>query len=93
MKDIKDYVELLGRRAKDKVTGFSGTLESISFDLYGCIQFVIVPDVKDGVANDGRWFDANRISLVGVKKAMETPGFKTGYALDHDKGPANKPLP
>ena len=36
-------LELLGLQVRDKVTGFAGVCESVSYDLYGCIQGVVRP--------------------------------------------------
>lgn len=37
------HLGLLGFKIEDKVTGLKGVVTSISFDLYGCIQALIVP--------------------------------------------------
>ena len=42
---LKKHVELLGHRAVDKITGFKGVIDSISFDLYGCIQACVRPAI------------------------------------------------
>lgn len=93
MKNIQKHVELLGLPAEDKVTGFHGILTSISFDLYGCIQFVITPKANDGKIQEGAWFDAGRIRLTGKSRAMDLPPFDVNYVLDYTKGAADKPLP
>ena len=68
-----DYLEILGRRGRDRITGFAGVVTSISFDLYGCIQIVLSPPADDkGVVPDGRWFDFARIEADGVR-VMEPP--------------------
>jgi len=92
MGKIQSHVELLGFPAKDKVTGFSGVLTSISHDLYGCIQFIITPKASEGKYLDGCWFDANRIELTGNKRTMELPSFNTHYVLEYGKGAADKPI-
>ena len=46
---IKEHLEMLGYRVRDKVTGYEGVVTTIGFDLYGCIQATINPGVgKDG---------------------------------------------
>lgn len=90
---MNEHLELLGFEAKDKVTGFSGVITTLSYDLYGCIQYVITPKIIDGKRNEGAWFDANRLKITGKKRVMEVPEFTTGYVLDYPKGAANKPLP
>ena len=90
---VKSAIELLGLPAKDKVTGFSGVLTSVSYDLYGCIQFVITPDAKDGKFGESAWIDANRIKVTEGERVMELPKFNENYVLEYGKGAAEKPLP
>lgn len=73
---IKESLELLGRRAKDKVTTFEGVITTISFDLYGCIQAVLAPPIdKDGKIPEGRWFDVNRLDVSESPAVMPLPDF------------------
>lgn len=84
------YFELLGYKCRDIVTGFEGVAESISFDLYGCIQVVLVPSIpKDSKTKEypsGRWFDAKRLKKVNQKLVMPVPDFS-----EPEVGPADKP--
>ena len=90
--NMQKYIEMLGFKACDKVTGFKGVLTSLSFDLYGCIQFVIDPEIdKDGKRGTGHWFDVNRIKVTGTKPVMEMPAFRE--SAEDTPGPAEKPLP
>ena len=83
-------MSLLGKEATEKVTGFSGVITSVSFDLYGCIQVVITPKVdREGKCPDGHWFDVSRIKL-GKDSGMPKPNFNRNYA--DKKGPAEKPI-
>jgi len=60
------YLNLLGRRVTDRVTGFSGVVESVSYDLYGCIQPWVVAAVDDkGKLEGGRFFDGGRLEPSG----------------------------
>lgn len=90
---IRDTIDMLGRRAKDKVTGFDGTITCVSFDLPGCVQVVVTPDAKDHKIEDGRWFDVNRVELAVQDRVMPVPDFEAGYRKpeDYDRGPADKP--
>lgn len=90
---IKEVVDMLGRTAKDKVTGFCGVIATVSFDLYGCVQVVITPPVdKEGKLPDGRWFDVSRLVFDGPR-VMPVPSFggKKVRAATYDKGPTDKP--
>ena len=68
MKNVKAYIESLGYRAKDKVTGFTGVISSISFYLYGCIQAIIAP----GIDKDGKIMD----SLISISEGRKGPAEK-----------------
>lgn len=93
----KNHIDLLGKKAKDKVTGFTGVLTGVSFDLYGCIQVVITPELdKDGKIQDGRWLDINRVEITDENRVMPVPQFakevKYGATpASHTHGPAEKP--
>ena len=88
------HFEMLGKPGKDSVTGFTGVVTSISFDLYGCIQAVLTPkaDKKDGI-KDGHWFDVTRIEITNETPVMALPDFVAGYTAEGRKGAAEKPLP
>jgi hypothetical protein len=89
---IKKHLYLLGYEVKDKVTGFTGVAESISFDLYGCIQAAIRPPMdKDGKIPDGRWFDVSRLVVKSKKPVMDVPNFEWGRQAEGEQGPAEKP--
>lgn len=93
MSIIKKHIDLLGHKATDKVTGFTGVITSISFDLYGCIQAVITPkaDSKKGEYKSGNWFDVTRLNIASSGKIMEVPEYSNGYIAEGRKGAAEKP--
>jgi hypothetical protein len=77
---LQDYVEMMGHKFRDRVTAFEGIAESVSFDLYGCVQIAIRPatvkDDKGGlVLPDGKWLDASRLEQIGTTRVMEVPTF------------------
>ncbi len=55
----------LGKKAKDKITGFEGIITGRAQYLYGCDQYCIVPPAKDGKIEQGQWFDEGRVEVVG----------------------------
>jgi len=62
----------LGQKAKDKITGFKGTMTGRAQYLYGCDQYCIVPAVdKDGKIEKGEWFDEGRIEIVSTGISAE----------------------
>ena len=92
MTAVQKHVQMLGLRVKDKVTGFAGTVSSVSFDLYGCVQAVVQPDVdNDGKPRDGMWCDVARLEVTDTRRSMPVPDFDKGYVADGKKGPAAKP--
>jgi len=89
---IKKHLDMLGRKRTDKVTGISGVVTSISFDLYGCIQVIITPKIKeDGTLPDSRWMDVSRIEI-DSEPVIKQPDFNKGYVAEGFKGAAIKPL-
>ena len=59
-------IENLGKKAKDKITGFTGIIVGHIKYLYGCDQYGITPQVdKDGKTRDTQWFDVGRIEIIG----------------------------
>jgi hypothetical protein len=91
--NVYKYLNLLGMRVEDKVTGFKGVVTSISFDLYGCIQALLNPGMgKDGKMRDHGWFDVNRLKVISNAPVMQPPDFVIGPAADAKQGPAEKPV-
>lgn len=71
---MEQFLNLLGYRAKDKITGFSGVITSLCFDLYGCIQVCITQPVDDKGQISERanaWFDTNRVDVDQTERVME----------------------
>ncbi len=49
---------------EDKVTKAKGVVDSISFDLYGCVQAGVNPGLdKDKKQMDCKWFDVSRLTI------------------------------
>jgi len=92
---IEETIQYLGLRGRDKVTGFDGTVSSVCFDLYGCVQLALAPPVdKDGKLPTSHWFDVHRIELSAVR-LMDVPDFKAmarkkDEPKTYEHGPADK---
>lgn len=73
---IHKSFELMGRPAKDAVTGITGVVDSICFDLYGCIQASLRPDGLDdkGQPKIAHWFDVKRLTPTG-EPVLPLPDF------------------
>jgi hypothetical protein len=54
---------MLGRRAKDIITGFQGTVVGRVTYISGCDQALLQPEVKDGKFEEARWFDVQRVQV------------------------------
>jgi hypothetical protein len=84
---MKEHLVLLGFRVRDKVTGFTGVCTHIGYDLYGCIQAIVVADMKDGIIPSGQWFDIARLEKDNPKPLMKAPDY-SAYTVH---GGADKP--
>jgi len=90
--NVQTHLALLGRAATDKVTGFVGTVSSVCFDLYGCIQCCLTPVVgEDGKVLPSQWFDVSRLEIGDSERVIQLPDFERGYVATGAKGPAEKP--
>ena len=89
---IESVVDILGFEARDIITGASGVITSVCFDLYGCIQVVLTPSNKKSGENYNTWFDINRI-VVSKKRIMDPVNFENKYnTFSEVQGPAEKPV-
>ena len=88
------HIDLLGLKAEDLVTGYSGVISSVCFDLYGCVQGALTPPINEkGELKDGRWFDVARLKITDNEPVMKRPDFSEGYIAEGKKGCADKPVP
>lgn len=83
------YLKLLGHEVEDKVTGYKGVVDSIQFDLYGCVQVAVIPKIKLGETDQektrGRYFDHKRLTVTSAVPVMPQPVFAVPGA---EPGPA-----
>lgn len=87
------HLDLLGRKVEDRVTGFSGVVTSVCFDLFGCIQATVNPGVTaDGKLLDICWFDVSRLHVnYDIDPVMDRPNFEFGTQAEGRQGAAEKP--
>jgi hypothetical protein len=84
---MNKYLQNLGLRFRDKVTGFEGVATSVCFDLYGCVQVVLTPPIgDDGKYAESHWYDVNRLEPIPGNRVMDVPSFG-----EEERGPAEKP--
>ena len=56
--------DVLGKVAKDKITGFTGVISAVAFYVTGCTQCAILPQTtKDGAYPEGVYLDEGRLEL------------------------------
>ena len=58
-------VQNLGKRAKDRITGFEGIIIAKNICLFDSNDYSIAPEAKDGKLNDTERFDEFRIEIIG----------------------------
>lgn len=70
-KTVLEYLDMMGFAFKDKITNFEGSATSVSFDIAGCVQVTLSPQVKkSGELDASVWVDAKRLIKVGRKRVM-----------------------
>ena len=85
------FLHELGKRAKDKITGFEGILTARCEFLTGCSRYCIQPtELKDGKPIDSIYFDEAQIEIIseGIPE-KEVQGEKRGNC---SPDPASKNL-
>jgi len=71
-------MDLLGLHVKDKVTNVTGIVTSMSYDLYGCIQALIIPSAEIPNREDLRgWYDINRLEVLNKTPVLKLPDWAT----------------
>ncbi|MCK5609989.1 hypothetical protein KAR91_49405 [Candidatus Pacearchaeota archaeon] len=91
MENVRKHLSLLGMEVEDKVTGSKGVVDSISFDLYGCVQAGVNPGLdKEKKQMDCKWFDVSRLTIKSKKPVMEVPNFDYGLVAEGKSGAASK---
>lgn len=96
MSIIETTIALLGKRARDKITGIEGPIVSVGFDLYGCVTAIIERGYdKDGKHIDNHWMDVQRLEVISDEVVIPVPAFHTRPELlkEYDHGAAEKPAP
>jgi len=73
---VEEALDYLGYEGKDKITGYTGIVTEVRFDLPGCIMVALTPKMKEGDKDlpCGRLLDINRIDK-GDVRVMEPPNF------------------
>lgn len=85
------YLDLLGKKVKDSITGIEGTVINVSYDLNGCIQAIIHPGLdKDQKIAETHWMDTKRLKVLDHTPVMTPPDF-AALEVGEEPGPSEKP--
>ena len=61
-------MNFMGRKVKDKITGFTGIVTGYVSYISGCNQVLITPSVdKDGKIKESEWVDEQRVKILPGK--------------------------
>ena len=95
MTEIQKHLSLLGLKMQDRVTGASGVVTTIAFDLFGCVQAILDMGLeeKTGKRKESYWFDVKRLEALDKRPVMELPDFVQGPQAEGRQGAAFKPIP
>lgn len=78
---VHDSAALLGKKVRDLVTGFEGTVISAAMYLNGCLRHEVEPTFRpdiDADLNVSRMFDAGRLMEVGGAAPVAVQQTRTG---------------
>jgi hypothetical protein len=76
----------LGAKARDVVTGFTGTITGVARYLTGCDQYVLTAPVGADGEVKAHWYDDNRLVQIGTEVLTLSTAEVRG-------GPASHPAP
>lgn len=69
----------MGDTVTDLITGYSGVVTGQCEYITGCTQILVQPPVKDGVWQESKWIDIDRLEVNSkvdrLEFAVQTAGF------------------
>jgi hypothetical protein len=74
---MQEHLKLLGTTVRDKVSGLTGVVSSVSFDLTGIVSAAVQPkyDEKEQKLPSGIWMPLQRLESTTAKAVMPVPVF------------------
>ena len=72
---IQDHLGLLGYRCRDLLTRFEGVVTSISFDVNGCVQALVLAGHDDKGGRISSWFDTKSLEKISHGPLVRQPNF------------------
>jgi len=73
----------MGKTAKDKITGFTGTITGRSEYINGCVHLMLEAKAKVGEKPVHAWFDEDRCILTGRSNPQKRMTKKPGGPMPH----------
>lgn len=68
----------LGAKARDRISGFKGTITGHAEYLTGCAQVLICAESTEGKTAEAGWYDEQRVEILGGERIVldnsRTPG-------------------
>lgn len=63
--ELRKQNPYLGKKVKDKITGFTGIVTGFAQYLTGCDQYLVLPKAKSETEYpSGSWLDVNRLEIM-----------------------------
>lgn len=87
--------DVLGEHAKDKITGFEGTITGVVSYLTGCDQYLVQPTLGPNYEwREPMWLDSNRLKIdYTVEKLEITGALGVPDTITKDHNGPDKPAP
>lgn len=85
---------MLGKKARDKVSGLEGIVTSMTTYINGCVRVVLQPPVdKDGKHVDSIAFDQEQIEVIGEGVKPKIAHGEPSYSGGDRPGVADRSIP
>jgi len=88
---VQENRDVLGKKYRDVITGFTGTCVGEVTYLTGCVQLMLVPEVdNEGKRREAEWFDVDRCEAVS-DEVVRLPGRSNAQPVASVGGDAEPP--
>ncbi len=75
---MADFKIELGVKARDKISGFVGTITGRTQYITGCMQYVLEAESKDNAKPEVQWVDEDRLIVIDAPKISPEPAGRGG---------------
>jgi hypothetical protein len=75
---MQEHLKLLGCTVRDKITGLTGVVSSVAFDITGQVSAAVNPkyDEKEEKLPNGVWMHVQRLETTNQRTVMPAPSFE-----------------